>query len=461
MPRGGVPAVARKAAVASDASALVAAAKLGGKVGFVLADARDGTVIEAMNGAVDLPPASVAKTITSLYALDRLGAGFRFDTRLIATGPVQDGVIAGDLVLAGSGDPTLSTDMLGDMAAALKARGVKGVRGRFLVFGGALPSVPRIDGDQPDHVGYNPAISGLNLNFNRVYFGWKQGTKGYDVVMDARAERFVPAVAMARMKVMDRDLPVYTYARGVGVDNWTVARGALGKGGGRWLPVRHPEFYAAEVFHTLARAQGITLPAAKSVAALPAGTVLVSHKSDDLSGILRDMLKYSTNITAEVIGMTASGGQVASLAASARKMTEWATERHELGARFIDHSGLGAASRMAAQDMVRALVAARGGPLRGLLKDIPLRDAKGRPVKSHPVKVAGKTGTLNFVSGLAGYITTPSGKELAFAIFCADVTRRDGLPMEDREVPPGGRQWAGRARLLQSRLIEQWAEAYG
>jgi D-alanyl-D-alanine carboxypeptidase/D-alanyl-D-alanine-endopeptidase (penicillin-binding protein 4) len=53
-----------------------------------------------------LPPASVAKALTSLYALDTLGADHRFQTRVMATGSVIGGVLKGDLILVGGGDHT-------------------------------------------------------------------------------------------------------------------------------------------------------------------------------------------------------------------------------------------------------------------------------------------------------------------------------------------------------------------
>ena len=55
--------------------------------------------------------------MTTLYAMERLGPAFRFATRLIATGPIEGGTVRGDLVLTGSGDPTLQTDGLAQMAA--------------------------------------------------------------------------------------------------------------------------------------------------------------------------------------------------------------------------------------------------------------------------------------------------------------------------------------------------------
>lgn len=458
VPRGGAP----RPAVA-DAAALVAAAKLGGAVGFVVADAQTGKIIESSEGDLALPPASVAKAITALYALDRLGPGHRFATRLLTTGPVRDGVVQGDLVLSGSGDPTLSTDVLGDMAQALAAAGVRGVTGRYLAHAGALPDIAEIDADQPDHVGYNPAISGLNLNFNRVHFEWKRGAQGYDVTMDARAERFVPQVGMARMRVVNRDLPVYTYAAVPGADNWTVAVTALGNGGSRWLPVRQPAVYAAEVFRTLAAAQGVRLPEGEVVGARPAGTMVVERFSAPLAEVLRDMLRFSTNITAEVVGLTASGA--GSLAASGEAMSAWLARSFGVAAQFRDHSGLGGASRITASAMVSALLQAQGTPtgaaLRGILRDVGIRDANGKDVKNHPVRLQAKTGTLNFVSGLAGYARTPGGRDLVFAIFCADAGRRDRLSLAEREQPPGGPDWTRRARGLHGRLLERWAAMVG
>lgn len=84
-----------------DAEALIASARLGGAVAYVLMDARSGSVLEAREPELAMPPASVAKTLTSLYALEKLGPAYRFVTRVLATGPVSGGVVQGDLVLAG------------------------------------------------------------------------------------------------------------------------------------------------------------------------------------------------------------------------------------------------------------------------------------------------------------------------------------------------------------------------
>lgn len=460
VPRPG-KAAARPAPGPADTAELIAAAKLGGGVGFVLADAKTGEVLQSQDPALALPPASVAKAVTALYALERLGAGYRFLTRVLATGPVQGGMVQGDIVLVGGGDPTLQTDQLGDLAARLAKSGLKGATGRFLYWDGALPRLDGIAADQPEHVGYNAAVAGLNLNFNRVHFEWKRVSGDWQTRVDARGERFVPEVGMVRVAVAQREAPLFTYGRGR-VEEWTVASGALGKGGSRWLPVRDPGAYVAEVFRTLARAQGIRLDPGARATAVPQGSEIGRIESEPLPEVLRDMLRYSTNLTAECVGLAASGAP--GLQASGRAMSDWVRATFGQDMDLRDHSGLGGASRVTAAGMSQVLVQAarEGRGLQQILRDVGMKDDKGKVIEGHPVKVLAKSGTLNFVSGLAGHIVPPqpSGRELVFAIFSGDPERRDAVPVAQREEPQGGKAWTSRARRLQGQLINRWAQAY-
>ena len=438
---------------------LVEAAKLSGTLAFVVADRATGRVLAAREADVPLPPASVAKAITSLYALEKLGPDHRFRTRLMRLGPVVNGRLEGDLLLVGGGDPDLDTDALGDLAAALAATGLTSMTGRFLVCDGALPYRARISADQPDHLGYNPAISGLILNYNRVNFEWKRVNGAWQLGMDARGERFVPPVSMASVAVASRDAPLFRYE---GEDRWTVAESSLGEGGSRWLPVRNPTAYAAEVFATLVAAHGLRLPKPEVLPLAPAGAEeIVAHEGQPLTKVLAGMLKYSTNLTAEVMGLTASGA--GTLEGSAAAMTDWARRRFGISARFADHSGLGVTSRVTAQDLAQVMLRApqtrHGALLQGLMRDMGLTDAEGNEVKGSPVRIHAKSGTLNFVSNLAGYIAAPEG-DLVFAVMAADPARRAAVPMDEREEPKGGRGWTRRARRLHQQLIRRWVEAY-
>lgn len=464
--RGGNARAVPAVRTASSPDALITAAQLGGAVGFAVADLRSGKVLETGNAAMGLPPASTAKAVTALYALDTLGANFRFATQISTNGSIANGVVSGDLFLIGGGDPTLDTNALAGMASKLKSLGIREVRGQFYYVDNALPNLRDIDPSQPDHVSYNTAISGLNLNFNRVHFEWRRAGNGYSVTMDARSNKYRPEVYIAKMSIAARDLPVYTYKDGGRFDEWSVARGALGNSGARWLPVRKPGLYAADVLQTFARAQGIVLKSPKRSERAPKTRALVTNTSAPLSTILRDMLKYSTNITAEVVGLAATrkrGGRITSLKASASEMSRWANAALKMGnASFADHSGLSDASKVTAQGMVNAMLMARSSAgFAELLKPIAMRDANRKVIKNHPIKVHAKTGTLNFVSALSGYMTAPNGKQLAFAMICADTGRRRGIKDADKEAPRGGRAWNRRAKALQQQLIERWGTVYG
>lgn len=468
---GGAPEVTLANAPSRSAASLEAiinAAELTGKISFAVADARTGLMLESRGAREALPPASVAKAITAVYGLDSLGSAHKFATQLIATGPISGGVLRGDLVLVGTGDPALDTDGLAAMAGQLKKVGVASISGRFLVYGGRLPLIHSIDPSQPDHVGYNPAISGLNLNYNRVHFQWTPSGGNYAVAMDARSDKYRPAVNMARMSIVNRENPVYAYKRGQnGVDEWSVSRKALGgKAGSRWLPVRRPDLYAGETFQALAGAFGVRLPRPQVAASLPKGTPIVAHQSNDLSRLTRDMLKWSTNITAEVIGLSASqkrGKGAGNLSASAGAMSAWM--RAGFGAssaQLVDHSGLSDASRVSAEDLVKMLVKMKpGGALHSHMKVVTPRNNEGQSNAGAAHRINAKTGTLNFVSTLAGYVTTADGNTLAFAILTGDVARRRAIPKAQRERPQGAKSWGGRSRLLQHRLINRWAAVYG
>ncbi|QPM91865.1 hypothetical protein PSAL_031270 [Pseudooceanicola algae] len=499
----------------SPADGLIERARISGETHFALADMNTGALLEDRSKDIPLPPASVAKTVTTLYALATLGGDYRFRTRLLATGPLVGGKLDGDLILAGGGDPVLDTADLADLATGLKIAGVTEVTGRYLYHANVVPEERQIDAAQPDQVGYNPGLSGLNLNFNRVHFEWKREGGKWVATMDARVRDLKPQVSVATMEIVDRAGPVYTFADTDGRDAWTVASGALGTGGARWLPVRRPAAYTAEVFQVLARSHGIVLSDPQPIRELPEITYqMAMHESPALTEIAEDMLYYSNNMTAEMLGLTASmararinaplppaplvapyaappasppaaaaeglaqgsdGGGLTPVFAStsntapetlrdsAAEMSLWA--RQHLGLKtidLVDHSGLGDASRISAGDLVTMLLSEEAKrDLQPLLKKITPRDASGRPQSDSPIGIHAKTGTLNFVCALAGYEKAASGRMMVFAIMSADAELRDALTRAQRESPPGGLPWANRARMLQQNLIRRWDEMFG
>ncbi|PRY79451.1 D-alanyl-D-alanine carboxypeptidase/D-alanyl-D-alanine-endopeptidase (penicillin-binding protein 4) [Yoonia maritima] len=441
----------------------IAQSGLSGEIAIVLSNADTGELIEAHSPDVPQPPASVTKAVTALYALEHLGPMHQFETTIYADGTVTDGVLDGNLILAGGGDPNLVTDDLAQLAQRLKDTGLTEVKGDFFVWDDALVNLDEIDRTQLDHLGYNPTVTGLNLNFNRVHFEWKRDGANYTTAMDARSANYRPVVTTSRIRIADRATPVFTYRDLGDVDQWSVARSALNNGGSRWLPVRHPALYAGEVFATFARSQGIVLKAPAEIAVLPSGVAtMVSFQGAPLTDLMRAMMRYSTNITAEVAGLattTKDTGQKWGLQASAARMSRWARRRVVgISPYFADHSGLGDASRLKASDMVRFLTAPDvARTLRPIMKDIPVVNTGGDVIPTAQGAVQAKTGTLNFVSNLAGYLRAADGRNLAFAILAADVPARERGKIDGSESPPGARQWNRAAKALQQELLRGWA----
>ena len=103
---------------------------------FVVAE--DGTVLASEAAERAVHPASVTKIATSLALLERLGPTYRFATRVLAAGPVDDGTLRGDLVVEGSGDPFLVDEGAALILRRLHALGLRRIDGRLVVRGPLL-----------------------------------------------------------------------------------------------------------------------------------------------------------------------------------------------------------------------------------------------------------------------------------------------------------------------------------
>ena len=424
---------------------LIARANLQGQVGFALAD-MSGRVIEADLQAAAAPPASTLKVITAIYALERLGPSRRFRTRIIRSADM--------LILAGGGDPLLDTDGLAQLARDLVASG-QTTPARFAVWGGALPAIAELAPEQDDHLAYNPSISGMILNFNRVHLDWRRAGHDWQMSLQARAARRSPR-AYTVTATAAAQTALFTHRLEERLEHWTVSRAALGNGGSRWLPVRRPELYAGDVFQTLCRAEGLVLPAPDVIDHLPAGQEVAHLNSPPLRDILRGMLDHSTNLTAEVVGLHASGA--ANPAQSGAAMQGWLDERGQgQGFALADHSGLSAASRVTPAGLAR-LMALAPPDLAELLNRDPLSGDLPAGAAAQPYLRA-KTGTLNFVSNLAGYIEVPGGRRLAFALICTDPPRRTAST--GQELPAGVRGWTRQAKTLQHDITAAWRARFG
>ena len=442
---------------AITAASVVGAHKLSGLVGCALVDPLNGEILDQHFPELQLPPASVTKAITAAFGLQNLGPKYCFETRLHVVGKVSEGLLLGDLMLIGSADPTLHTDDLVRFAKALHKTDIRRVEGRLLIVDDGFAYLREIDHNQLPQANYNPAVSGFNLNLNRVQFEWERRANGrYDVSMRAPGHIYRPQIPSIQMQTVARSSPSYTYAHSTSGERWSVQRSALGKDGGRWLPTRNPRLYAGEAFQGICAEMGLIMPSPTVLHERynePAAAVEIARKSSKpYTEITRSMLKMSTNLTAEVIGLTASDAP--NLERSVAALTRFA-EAHGMVVRLLDHSGLSDRSRLSAGGLARFMAWQYRNGLPDLLKHKVLRD-RGKPIPD--VQLRAKTGTLNFVSTMSGYLTH-KGQTLGFAILTADLERR--ARAQGGERPRGAKSWEARSRSLQYAVLRNWLKYLG
>jgi D-alanyl-D-alanine carboxypeptidase/D-alanyl-D-alanine-endopeptidase (penicillin-binding protein 4) len=104
-------------------------------------DAQTGEVLFSKNGNIGMAPASTLKTVTTITAYNILGKDFKWETTLGFTGKIENGILNGDLIITGGGDPTLGSNryeqskpavLLNRWVAAIKKAGIKKISGRLI-----------------------------------------------------------------------------------------------------------------------------------------------------------------------------------------------------------------------------------------------------------------------------------------------------------------------------------------
>ncbi len=447
------------------------------QVGYVLFDPATGERLAAGRPDQGFIPASVAKVPTMVAALGILGPGYQPRTDVWIDGEISGGVLVGDLYLRGYGDPFLDTDSLIAIAQQVKAAGVDRVAGAFYYDVSWLPNVRQITAQQPEVASYNPGVSALSINFNRVSLGWQPGGGGLEFDLAAYADRSVVPVDWISYANGGALGAVLDYQeRGDGGDHWLYTGNLEGEGR-VWLPVRNAAFHAAMAFRAVAADQGVQL--ARPVQRITPATArtLVSHAGEPLATICAGVLEHSNNLAAELTGLIAartnSGSAVASLEHAARLNTAWLqtriTDVNWAGYDMINHSGLSSETRVSPAQMAAILNYANRPDtpdLNGLLPSIQWGSWLNQDADpgAATIAVRAKTGTMAYAVGLAGFLDTASGRTLGFAIFVSDIAKRQAmdasLNMRDSSIPPEARAWLNRARELERSIIAAWALRY-
>ncbi|MBI3567696.1 MAG: D-alanyl-D-alanine carboxypeptidase/D-alanyl-D-alanine-endopeptidase [Gemmatimonadetes bacterium] len=386
--------------------------------GVLIVDPASGDTLFSRNAGKLFMPASNEKILTGATALAQLGPDFRFVTRFATDGTVHDGVLDGDLIVVGRGDPSFSDAMRGDwhlafrdMADSLAAHGVHRIGGAIRRGGDAFPD---------DIYGY----------------GWQMA--------DAEA------------------------SYGAGVDELfvnegferVVTRGPMGAGDSTVTEavIKDPPAFFLDALRDALAARGIATGVVDARVPVDdrALHTIFTMQSPPLRAVLAAMLKPSQNQIAEILFKTLALEKTGvGTADSARRVVErqlraWGAERDGFAVR--DGSGLSRHDYVTPETIVRVLRAMQlhrdfaafydGLPIAGVDGTIASR-MRGTPAERN---VHAKTGTVDKARSLSGYVTTADGRVLLFSFLCNNFT------VPTREVERV--QDALLARLAATRLVE-------
>jgi len=391
----------------------------------VLQEAGGARTLMSQQADVPVNPASLAKLLTTFAALELLGPAWTWATPVWLTGPVQDGVLNGDLVIRGSGDPKLVLERIWLLLRRVQAVGVRTIGGDIVLDSSAFapPEVTPADFDGERHRAYNVLPDALMLNYKSV---------NYSFLPD-------PALGVAQVLSEPRlpEAPEATVPLAAGpCTDW---RGALKAsfdsarvrfagsylqscGEQTWVTAdAQPQTYNARLLQSMWRESGGRLNGRVREGRAPTDRPpSFELRSPPLAEVVRDINKFSNNVMAQQLFLTLAAQQdptrPATAAAARALLARWATERLGDAAQslLVDNgSGLSRDNRVSASALARLLQLAWGSAVMPeLMSSLPVNGLDGtlRRSRATPGRAHLKTGSLRDVAGVAGYVLTDGGQ---------------------------------------------------
>ena len=415
----------------------------GALVAAQVSDAATGEVLYARNAGTRLVAASTTKLFSSAAAAGLLGTDHRFTTDVLASGEVADGVLTGDLVLRGGGDPTTLASDYEALAAEVAESGIRTVTGDLVADDGYFDDVPYAPGwawdDEPYY--YNAVTSALTVAPDTDY---DSGTVIVRVAPGASAGEPVTVGTSPTTSVLEIEVRATTGAKGsastVAIErlhgsSTVLVTGSVPVGGSavsEWVTVPNPTAYATDVFAQALERAGVTVQGERREGAAPGGAQAVAeHESMTVGELLTPFLKLSNNLHAEALVKTV-GAELAGSGtwrAGLAEMRAWLADQgvDTSGMRLVDGSGLSRMAGVRADDLNDLLVGVRDEPWYDTwYSALPVAGESDRLVggtlRSRMLKSAAagnvhaKTGSLTGVSALSGYVANRDGRQLAFTI---------------------------------------------
>ncbi|RYX90115.1 MAG: D-alanyl-D-alanine carboxypeptidase/D-alanyl-D-alanine-endopeptidase [Comamonadaceae bacterium] len=407
-----------------------------GAVTMLVADA-DGRGPARLSHRANVPvnPASIMKLVTTWSALELLGPAYSWSTPLFIDGPVSAGTLRGNLYIRGQGDPKLVVERLWLLLRRVQGLGITSIAGDIVLDRSAFETVQQDPGafDGEPLRPYNAAPDALLVNFKSVVMTFVP-----DRTANVAQVSFEPPLAgvqtQATVPLSATDCGDYratlkpdfsdpknirftgTYPATCGERVWPVA-------------YADPKNYAARAVEGMWRQLGGKLSGTTREGPVPAGLKpALESASPSLAEVIRDINKYSNNVMAQQVFLSLSLQQkgTGTLEGSREVVGRWWRER--LGGPADDvpvldnGSGLSRNERITANALGRLLQAAWASPMMPeLMSSLPITGVDGTLRRSR-ARAAGaahlKTGSLNNVTGVAGYVHAAGGRRYVLVFIC-------------------------------------------
>jgi D-alanyl-D-alanine carboxypeptidase/D-alanyl-D-alanine-endopeptidase (penicillin-binding protein 4) len=439
--RPALPAPPALPSLVHDLDALLAAPALQhGYWGVLVKSLRTDETLYSLNPGRLMMPASNMKIVTLAAAADRLGWDYTYETRIFAAGRIDAGVLQGDLLVVGSGDPSIgeSPDTLGTWAEQLKARGIRVIAGRVVGDDNAFDDNGLGFGWSWDDLqdDYAAGVSALQFNENAVRVTVGPGTSIGDWAGVAISPTDSGLVVDGALTTSPAGAPPHIEAHRLPGSARLQLRGTVPLGAApatRMVSVDNPTQFFVNALRSALIAHGIDVrgPAVdiddiRDAPARPDGAPVVSHRSPPLSTLAIRLMKISQNLYAETFLKTLAAGAATATTAAGRSIAQTALQAWGVGPDGLiqrDGSGLSRYDYVTPDAIVTILTQVdRQAPLKGPFEaSLPIagRDGtlsnrmKGTAAEGN---ARAKTGSMTNVRGLSGFVATADGEPLVFSI---------------------------------------------
>lgn len=413
--------------------------------GVVAVNLKNGRVVCGRDAQKLFNPASIQKVLTSIVALDKLGADFRWQTKVFSNKQIENGILDGDLTIYGEGAPDFDSENLENLVNQLESKGLKHIKGSVVGDDSFFKGDAIGDGwtwnDLQWHYGAEASALSFRENQAGVYMQDGKPTASTDYLQ-----------VQSELKPKENgETESFGIKRGL-ADNEVYVWGNGDKASGR-IAVHNPALWTAKTFKEILEKRGITIDGAaksvdwKSENKLDAENAveLASVDSKTLAEIVYRMNKHSVNLYGELLLRTLGkkfgdeapdesrqiqqvrGDDSAGSAVIKKWLTEKKVATDEI--QIHDGSGLSRLDFVTPEAFGRALVFAAQSNFADVFKNsLPVAATDGTlggrlgKVKG---KILAKTGSITYVNSLAGYAQASDDEIFAFAIISNNITRKN------------------------------------